>query len=175
MHEILWAFSPAQVAPLCFFLLGWKALVLPARSPAPLVWQRATAGCKTHLPPGLGIKPSSNPTLFDTQPYLYNQHPHSSPTLSFCPTTSFERRRSISIGRCCWSILNKQSDPLTTTSQKTTEKRALWLLPHFFPLGGFTNNTGEILTPLKSVAKFPLNLTGPEFYNFCSWLKFLFC
>lgn len=133
------------------------------------------AGCKTHLPPGLGIKPSSNPTVFDTQPCLYNQHPHSSPALSFCPTTSFERWRSISIGRCCWSILNKQSDPLTTTSQKTTEKRALWLLPHFFPLGDFTNNIGEILTPLKSVAKFPLNLTGPEFYNFRSWLKFLFC
>lgn len=174
MHEILWAFSPAQVAALCFSLLGWKALVLPARSPAPLVWQRATAGCKTHLPPGLGIKPSSNLTVFNTQPYLYNQHPHASPALSFCPTMSFEGWCSIPTGRCCWSILNKQSYALTTASQKTTERTVFRLLPYFFPLGAFTNNIGEILTALKSVAKFLLNLTGQEFYNFCSWLKFLF-
>lgn len=173
MHEILWAFSPVQVAPLCFSLLGWKALVLPARSLAPLVWQRATAGCKTHLPPGLGIKPSSNPILFDTQPIYITSIHISSSTLSFCPTTSFERWCSIPIRCCCWSVLNKQSNPLTTTSQKTTKKRALWLLPHFLPLCGFRNNIGEILTSLKSVAKLLLNLTGPEFYNFCWWLKFL--
>lgn len=162
------------MAPLFFFLLGQKASALPARSPALDKWQLAMAGCKTQLPLGLCIKPSSNSSVFDTQPYLYNQHPHSSPTLSFCPTTSFERRCSVSIGHSCWSILNKQSDLLTTTSEKMTERRALWLLPHFLPLGGFANNIGEILTPLKSVAKFLLNLTGPEFYNFCSWLKFLF-
>lgn len=124
---------------------------------------------KTQLPPGLCIKPSSNSSAFDTQPYLYNQHPHSSLTLSFCPTPSFERRFSISVGHSCWSILNKQSDLLTTTSEKTTEKRALWLLPHFLPLGGFVSNIGEILTPLKSVAKFLLNLTGKYFTTFARY------
>lgn len=133
-----------------FLLLGWKAPALPVRGPAPDKRQLATAGCKTQLPLGPCIKPSSNSSVFDTQPYLYNQYPHSSPTLSFCPTMPFERRCSVSIGHSCWIILNKQSDLLTTTSEKMTEKKALWLLPHFLPLGVFANSTGEILTPLKS-------------------------
>lgn len=86
---------------------------------------------------------------------------------SCCPAMPSEKRCSLTVGCSCWSTLNKQPH-LLTTSEKMRERRALWLLPHFLPLGTFVNNTAEILTPLKLVAKFLLNLTGPEFYNFCS-------
>ena len=126
---------------------------------------------RCYLHEGQQLNASGTVHATQTEPNHF-QHPAipipPAPAPSHCPTMPCEKRCSLAIGRSCWSTLNKQPNLLTTTSEKLRERRALWLLPHFLPLGTFANNIAEILTPLMSVAKFLLNLTGPEFCNFCS-------